>query len=160
MLLQVSGSQLLVCMCVCMCVSVWEGKEHVHMCIYGGGHHGKKRDELMAICPLSCPWGLEDSGSSQAELDACHSRRVGDGGASGRCVGQGGAGAALCTGPLGAIGSPVIDWGGQQLRQSHWQTLCPFGFLLVKHRVTGSFKLASKKQTYIIERGLLSVLWY
>lgn len=40
--------------------------------------------------------------------------------------GQGGAGAAQCTGLLGAIGSPVIDRGGQQLRQSHWRTLCPF----------------------------------
>lgn len=30
------------------------------------------------------------------------------------------AGAAQCTGLLGAIGSRVIDRGGQQLRQSHW----------------------------------------
>lgn len=47
------------------------------------------------------------------------------GGRSGR---QGGAGAAQCTGLLGAIGSPVIDRGGQQLRQSQWRTLCPLGF--------------------------------
>lgn len=40
MLLQVSGSQLVVC---------------VHMCIYGGGGRGNERDELMTICPLSCP---------------------------------------------------------------------------------------------------------
>lgn len=70
-------------------------------------------------------------------------------GAGGRCAGQGGAGAALCTGLLGAIGSPVIDRGGQQLRQSHWQTLCPFGFLLVEHRETCGFILA-KKQPYIM----------
>lgn len=41
---------------------------------------------------------------------------------------KGGARAAQCTGLLGAIGSPVMDRGGQQLRQSHCQTLCPFGF--------------------------------
>lgn len=69
-------------------------------------------------------------------------------GAGGRCAGQGGAGAALCTGLLGAIGSPVIDRGGQQLRQSHWQTLCPFGFLLMKHRETCGFILAKKTAIY------------
>lgn len=49
-----------------------------------------------------------------------------------RCRGRrgSGAGAARCTVPglLGAIGSSVMDGGGQQLRQSHWRTSCPFGF--------------------------------
>lgn len=30
-------------------------RQHVHMCIYGGGGCGNERDELMTICPLSCP---------------------------------------------------------------------------------------------------------
>lgn len=91
----------------CVCVCVWAGgkSECVQMCIYGGGGRGNERDELMTICPLSCPWGLGDRGSSQAELDACHSRRGGDGG--GRCgwseVAQG---LNSAPGLLGAIGSP------------------------------------------------------
>jgi len=44
MLLQVSGSQLSLCVCV--------GRESVHMCDRGGGSCG---NELMTICPLSCP---------------------------------------------------------------------------------------------------------
>lgn len=62
MLLQVSGSQLVLCVRV-----RWGGdvgcrgrgggvrRGAMHMCIYGGGGRGNERDELMTICPLSCP---------------------------------------------------------------------------------------------------------
>lgn len=47
------------CLCVCACVC---GKRTgMHMCNYGGGRRRNGRDELMTICPLSRPWGLEDS---------------------------------------------------------------------------------------------------
>lgn len=70
------------CFCVCVrvrvCACVRGKRAHKHMCTYGGGSRGNEEDEMMTICPLSCPWGLEDRGSSQAELDACHSWRGGD----------------------------------------------------------------------------------
>lgn len=38
---------------VCACV---RGKRaHKHMCTYGGGSRGNEEDEMMTICPLSCP---------------------------------------------------------------------------------------------------------
>lgn len=53
MLLQVSGLQLFLCVRVCACV---RGKRaHKHMCTYGGGSRGNEEDEMMTICPLSCP---------------------------------------------------------------------------------------------------------
>lgn len=36
----------------CACL---KEREHVHMCIYRGGGCGNERDELMTICPCSCP---------------------------------------------------------------------------------------------------------
>lgn len=66
--------------------------------ICGGGRCGGEGDGLMAICPLSCPWGREDRGASQAELDSCHWWRGGDGGARRGEGGWSGAGA----GQLGA----------------------------------------------------------
>lgn len=36
-------------------VCVRGGGKRVHMCIYGGGGRENERDELMTICPPSCP---------------------------------------------------------------------------------------------------------
>lgn len=70
---------------LCLCMCVWAGRwgDCTQMCIYGGGGHGNARDELMTICPLRCPWGLGDRGTSQVELDTCHSRQGSDGGGDG-----------------------------------------------------------------------------
>lgn len=45
-----------------------------------------------------------------------------------RGCGKVGWGLHSAPGLLGAIGNAVIDRGGQELRQSHWRTSCPFGF--------------------------------
>lgn len=46
-----------VCACVHVrvCACVRGKREHKHMCTYGGGSRGNEEDEMMTICPLSCP---------------------------------------------------------------------------------------------------------
>lgn len=137
MLLQVSGSQLPLRVRVCVC---GKEKEYVHMRIQGGDRHGNERHELMAICPLSCPWGLEDRGSSQAELDACHSRCDGDGDGDGDEVGGGvGGGRRRGRTVLRPAGSQMQMEVGSSLQTSHWQSLCPLRFWLVKYIVEAMY---------------------